>query len=88
MSFMEVQMARRHMFASAAEIKDEAVTVRPSSSANFPIDSADRYASYNARAAAPTGPYTFTIAKNESLLNGFFKRIALTEILCQEILQN
>lgn len=69
------------MFASAAEIKDEAVTIRPSSSANFAVDSADRYASYNARAAAPTGPYTFNIAKNESLLNGFFKRIALTEVV-------
>jgi hypothetical protein len=69
------------MFASAAEVRDEAVTIRPSSSANFAVDSADRYASYNARAAAPTGPYTFNISKNESLLNGFFKRIALTEVV-------
>lgn len=69
------------MFRDAAEVREDAVTVRPSSSANFPIDSADRYASYNARAAAPTGPYSFSISKNESLLNGFFKRIALTEVV-------
>jgi hypothetical protein len=81
MSLIGVQLARKHMFASAAEIKDEAVTVRPSSTANFPIDSSDRYASYNARATAGSTPYTFTIAKNESLLNGFFKRIALTEVV-------
>lgn len=69
------------MFREAAEVREDAVTIRPSSSANFPIDSADRYASYNARAGAPTGPYSFSISKNESLLNGFFKRIALTEVV-------
>ena len=81
MSLISAQMARRHMFHSAAEVKDEAVTIRPSSTANFPIDSADRYASYNARATGGSTPYTFSITKNESLLNGFFKRIALTEIV-------
>lgn len=81
MSIIAAQLARSHMFASAAEVRDEAVTVRPSSSANFAVDSADRYASYNARAASGSTPYTFTIAKNESLLNGFFKRIALTEVV-------
>lgn len=60
---------------------DRAVTVRPSSTALFGVDSSDRYASFNARAAAPTTPYTFSITKNESLLNGFFKRIALTEVV-------
>lgn len=81
MSYIGVQLARQNMFATAAEVRDDAVTVRPSSSANFAVDSADRYASYNARAGAPTGPYTFSISKNESLLNGFFKRIALTEVV-------
>lgn len=81
MSVIGVQMAKRYAFRDAAEFEEQAVTVRPSSSALFCIDSADRYASYNARALAPTTPYTFSISKNESLLNGFFKRIALTEVV-------
>ena len=81
MSLISAQLARRNMFASAAEVRDDAITVRPSSSANFAVDSADRYASYNARANGLTTPYTFSITKNESLLNGFFKRIALTEVV-------
>lgn len=85
---MGVQLARTNMFKTAAEVNDEAITVRPSSSANFPIDSADRYASYNARAGAPTGPYTFSISKSESLLNGFFKRIALTEMVFPYFIPN
>lgn len=63
-----------------AKIEEQAVTVRPSSTALFCVDSADRYASYNERANAGSTPYTFQITKQESLLNGFFKRIALTEV--------
>lgn len=81
MSIIAAQLARNHMFATAAQVKDEGVTIRPSSTANFPIDSSDRYPSYNARATGGSTPYTFSITKNESLLNGFFKRIALTEIV-------
>jgi hypothetical protein len=75
---MAAQMARGRVVGGA---DDNAVTVRPSSTALFSVDSADRYASYQARAAAPTGPYSFSISKSESLLNGFFKRIALTEVV-------
>lgn len=81
MSLIGVQLARTHMFRDAAEIEEQAITVRPSSTALFCIDSADRYASYNDRALAPSTPYTFQISKNEALLNGFFKRIALTEVV-------
>lgn len=82
MSFIDAQMARRLGAANRTdEAEDVAVTVRPSSTALFCVDSADRYASYQAKASAPTGPYDFIISKNESLLNGFFKRIALTEVV-------
>ena len=81
MSLIAVQLARHHGAKTAAEIEDRAITIRPSSTALFCVDSADRYASYQARAAAPTGPYSFFITKNESLLNGFFSRIALTEVV-------
>lgn len=80
MSFIGVQLARKHAVRDSDEIQDTAVTVRPSSTALFGVDSADRYASYNARATGGTTPYTFQITKNESLLNGFFRRIALTEV--------
>lgn len=82
MSIIAAQMAR-HLGAGGRieEDTEKGVTVRPSSTALFSIDSADRYSSYQARAAAPTGPYSFSITKNEALLNGFFRRIALTEIV-------
>jgi len=82
MSLIGVQLARRHMFADAEEVEDRAVTIRPSSTALFCIDSEDRYASLTAsRGAVLTSPYSFSINRNQSLLNGFFKRIALTEIV-------
>jgi hypothetical protein len=75
-SYMGVQMARNRGMVD----DDRAVTVRPSSTAFFGVDSKDRYAKLSDRIANPTSPYRFTIAKNQSLLNGFFHRIALTEI--------
>lgn len=81
MSVISAQLAMKHMFKSAEEVEDRAVTVRPSSTALFCVDSSDRYASYNDRATGGTTPYSFQITKKESLLNGFFKRIALTEIV-------
>jgi hypothetical protein len=80
MSLISAQMARRHMFQSAAEVKDEAVTIRPSSTALFGVDSDDRYKTYEERRLLPSYPFTISITKNESLLNGFFSRIAVTEL--------
>ena len=82
MSFISTQMSR-HLGAAGriAEDLDRAVTIRPSSTALFCVDSADRYASLNARATGGTTPYDFNITKNQSLLNGFFRRIGLTEIV-------
>lgn len=50
----------------------EAVTVRPSSTANFYADSLDKVTGHSG---------DFLINKNQSLFNGFFKRIAVGEIV-------
>lgn len=68
-------------FATHEDSEEDTITVRPSSTALFCIDSADRYASIQDRATGTTSPYRFNIVKNQALLNGFFKRIALTEIV-------
>ena len=49
-----------------------AVTVRPSASANFFVDSLDKVGQ---------GSGNFTINKNQSLFNGFFNRIAVSEVV-------
>ena len=66
----------------------QTVTIRPSSTSIFAIDSDDRYKDFAQRRASPTYPFRFSIAKNESLLNGFFKRLALTEFRMQWTLPN
>lgn len=53
----------------------DAVTTRPSSTANFFVDSVDRVY------GAGGGPGDFTITKPQSLFNGFFNRIAVTEVV-------
>lgn len=82
MSFMSVQMARQMgVSGRIADEQDKAVTVRPSATASFVIDSKDRYKTYTERLTTPTSPYNFNITKNQALLNGFFHRIALTEVV-------
>ena len=51
---------------------EKAVTVRPSSTANFYVDSTDK--------STPSAG-DFTINKNQSLFNGFFNRIAVGEVV-------
>ena len=63
------------------KMEERAVTVRPSSTAIFAVDSADRYTSLQVASTGTVSPYKFSILRNESLLNGFFTRIALTEIV-------
>jgi hypothetical protein len=58
-----------------------AITVRPSATALFTVDSADRYANYDEARVGTSSPYDFIIRKTTSLLNGFFSRIALTEVV-------
>lgn len=66
-------MARHHGALTAAEVEDRAVTVRPSASANFYVDSVDKPTSQ--------GSGDFIITKNQSLFNGFFHRIATAEVV-------
>ena len=67
-------------FASHEDTEEDTITMRPPSTALFCVDSEDRYTSYAQRRTAPTFPFTMSIVKNQSLLNGFFKRVALTEL--------
>jgi hypothetical protein len=73
MSFMSVQMARHHGALSAAEVNDTASTTRPSSTANFYVDSLDKNDNQ--------GSGDFVINKGQALFNGFFNRIGVAEVL-------
>ena len=64
------------------------VVTRPSATALLCIDSDDRYANYGVRRTSPTYPFSFNIQKNESILNGFFRRLALTEFRLNWTLPN
>jgi hypothetical protein len=63
----------------------DATTSRPAASAILAIDSEDRFKDYPESLTVTTGayndsPYDFQITKNESMMNGFFTRLALTEL--------
>lgn len=59
-----------------------AQTVRPSATALFSVNSADRFRDYaEERSNLTSTPYDFVIRKNENLLSGFFSRIAVSEIV-------
>ena len=75
MSFMSVQLARQR------DDEDRAVTVRPSATSILAIDSFDRYKDAAESQFGRASPYSFNIARNQNILTGFFKRIALTEIV-------
>jgi hypothetical protein len=59
--------------------EDRGVTIRQPSTAFFGVSSADRYRTITERRTRPTYPFSFNISRGESLLNGFFTRLALTE---------
>jgi hypothetical protein len=80
MSLIDAQLRRQAMFASAAQVRDEGVTIRPPSTALLAVDSDDRYKTYAQRRTSPSYPFSFQITKNESILNGFFSRIGVTEL--------
>lgn len=63
----------------------DAVTERSPAYAILAIDSEDRFANWEQGAATAPGdyngsPYDFQITKNESIMNGFFTRLAVTEV--------
>lgn len=68
-------------------------TIRPASTALLTIDSEDRFNSYADKRLAqkPTynwSPYSFQITKNSSLMNGFFTRLAVTEVVFPWVIPN
>ena len=68
---------------------DGAITQRPVSSAILGIDSDDRFATADAsRQSTKTGPYSFSINKNQSLFNGFFTRLGVTEFTMDWVIPN
>ena len=83
MSAIASQLAMKYGFPVTHQEPDteHAVTVRPASTSIFAVDSIDRYQSYVEASAGTQSPYRFNITRNQSLLNGFFTRIALTEIV-------
>jgi len=76
-----VQLASRRNIQSADEMEDRAITIRPSSTALMCIDSSDRYKSLEAQRIGGVSPYSFSITRNQALMNGFFRRVALTDIV-------
>jgi hypothetical protein len=70
------------------DTEGDATTIRPSATAVLAIDSDDRYSNYRQRRNFPTYPFSFNIQKNENILSGFFKRIALTEFRLNWTLPN
>jgi hypothetical protein len=68
--------------------RDDVMTTRPSSTSLLTIDSEDRFnGDYTISRTVRDGsgpnanPYNFTINKAESLMNGFFTRLAVTEVV-------
>jgi hypothetical protein len=57
------------------------MNVRLPSTSLLTIDSEDRNQGIAVNRISNTSPYTFTISKNESIMNGFFTRIGVTEVV-------
>jgi hypothetical protein len=73
MSIVSAQVFNRFAANEGLVTEEQAMTSRPTSSANFYINSLDK----------PTGQSSgsFTINKRQNLFNGFFNRIAVNEIV-------
>jgi len=67
---------------------DRGVDIREPSTALLGVSSADRYKTIQERRSRPSYPFSFIIAKNDNLMNGFFTRIALTEFRMNWALPN
>ena len=76
-SAIAVQLARfrgANMGDPIGDAPEKGITVRPTSTANFYIDSTDKPSGF-------TNAGDFIITKTESLFNGFFNRIAVNEVV-------
>ena len=68
---------------------DGAITQRPVSSAILGIDSDDRFATAeDSRTIGKSTPYSFSISKQQSLFNGFFTRLGVTEFNMEWVIPN
>lgn len=83
------------MFAPGTALNQQNIgqTIRPSSTALLTIDSEDRFANYIEKRNAIYGganysPYDFTITKNQAIMNGFFTRLAVSEISFPWVIPN
>ena len=84
--------SRTSVLAPVYSARDTDVTQRPTSTALLCIDSNDRFKN-NALARdetirATSTAYDFSINKNESLMNGFFTRLGVTEVMFQWMVPN
>jgi hypothetical protein len=61
--------------------EEKAITIRQPATSNLMIDSFDRD-------SLLTSPWTFTITKNQSILNGFFTRVGTTEVVLEWYVEN
>jgi len=66
--------------------RDSAITQRPTSTAILAIDSEDRFRDYDDARNVAAGlrnrsPYSFSINKSQSLMNGFFTRLGVSEVV-------
>ena len=66
----------------------ETMITRPPSTSLLGISSNDRYTSWNQRRANPTNPFSFIIQKNQAIMNGYFRRLAMTEFRMNWTLPN
>jgi len=76
------------MYAPGVPLNQQNIgqTIRPSSTALLTIDSEDRFNDFVQKRAAVPGsynysPYDFAITKNQAIMNGFFTRLAVTEVV-------
>jgi len=72
--------------------RDTAITQRPTSTALLCIDSEDRFkdnlALRDPAVRAASTPFNFAITKNQSLMNGFFTRLGVTEVVFPWMIPN
>lgn len=73
--------------------KDTAITQRPTSTSLLCIDSEDRFRDYDDARSVLAGllnrsPYNFAINKTQSLMNGFFTRVGVSEIVFPWVIPN
>jgi hypothetical protein len=73
MSLISPQVFSRHVARDGMPVDETAITQRPTSSANFYINSLDK--------PSGSGSGNFTINRNQNLFNGYFNRIAVNEIV-------